>query len=217
MSAFRPISPHAAIQIFSDADIGVDRQRLLADLAMAGVVKSYARLIETTALDAPRAEVRDSKIARGIWRQIITEEKIADIYQDGSVHLAGNQDAGRTSVIGIRFDEGSVRGAAADHGAIVPAQRKPIGDDAGKKVSAKKAAQRPVDSDPVACVEQAPVAPKRALIEEGAIAISVQETASVLGVSVGTVYKEIGLGRLVSTKTGRRRLVSVDSIRSMLS
>jgi len=46
VSAFRPISLKAALRLLDAAEIGADTQRMLVDLAMAGTVRDYARLIE---------------------------------------------------------------------------------------------------------------------------------------------------------------------------
>jgi len=46
VSAFRPISPKSALRLLDAAQIRADTQRMLVDLAVAGAVKGYARLIE---------------------------------------------------------------------------------------------------------------------------------------------------------------------------
>lgn len=215
MGAFRPISPQAAVQILDAADVGANSDQRLLDFAIAGVVKGYARLIETAAPGQPRHEVRDSKIRRDLWRRIVHDHKVTEVYSAGSVHLEGDAaagDLGRISVIGIRFDETSVHAAAAEHGAIAPAL---------SPVETKSRYARPASTPPIAppVADTPPAFPtvkRRPMIEEGAVSISIDDAAAAIGVSRGTVYKLIDQGQLVAVKIGNRRLVRVDSIRALL-
>lgn len=213
MSAFRPISPHAALQIFEEADIGADKQRLMANLAMAGVVKGYARLVETEAPGASRTELRDARIDRSLWRRIVAEEKIAEVYGEGSVHLDAKDhhtQPTRISVIGIRFDAVSVRAAAADHGAASALCKAPA-----LPVIKPQPAVAPV----LAAESGALPAPSRlrpALAPES-VQESIDDTAAILGVSRGTVYNLIKRGQLAVKKVGTRTLVLSDSIRALLA
>lgn len=215
MSAFRPISPQAAVQILDAANVGINSDSRLLDLAAAGVVKGYARLIETERPGEPNHEVRDSRIGRELWRRIVHDRKTPDVYSAGSVHLEAVGDAaatGRTSVIGIRFDAKSVHAAAADHGSI--AAPPPV-------LKATSSNTRPAPTPPIAAPAekaQAPLPPvaRPPLIEEGAVSVSIEDAAAAIGVSRGTIYNWIAQGRLIAPKIGNRRLVSVDSIRALL-
>lgn len=211
MSAFQPISPRAALQLLEAADIGVDCARLLADLAEAGRVKGYARLVETSAPGQAITEVRDGRIDRSIWKRIVIEDKVADVYAVGSVRL-GNDAAGSVSVLGIRFDEKSVQAAVADHGLVrpVPASRAAP----ARKVVAEK--PDPVSDRDLPETVAAPAAPRRSLAPD-AIGASIDEAAAVLGLGRGTIYKLIDSGTLDSKKIGRRRLVSAESIRGLMA
>lgn len=210
VSAFQPISPRAALQLLEAADIGVDCSRLLADLAEAGLVKGYARLVEVVEPGKPAAEVRDGRIDRAIWKRIVAEDRVADVFGVGSVRL-GEDATGRASVLGIRFDEKSVIAAAAEHGrekSAPPPQAK-----APKAVVDQVAvAAKPAPTPPPVHVEQA-----RRLLPPDAVAASIDEAAAVLGLSRGTVYKLMDAGTLESKKVGARRLVSADSIRALLA
>lgn len=222
MTAFRPISPAAAVQILDAGSVGAEHRRLLADLAMAGIIKAYARLIETDVPGGVRAEVRDSRIDRSIWRRIVAEDRAAEIFATGSVHLGGQGYGERISVIGIRFDASSVTAAASDHGLVPP----PI---ATSRASKTKAAPRqtvlPLDGGAEEAAEERSEAspqefarPKpRAALEPNAVALSKGEAADVLGVSLGTVNNLIRRGDLIAKKVGRRVLVQADSVRSFMT
>lgn len=221
VTAFRPISPHAAIQILDAADIGADLHRLLANLAMAGLVKGYARLIEGETAGQPRTEVRDSRIDRGIWRRIVAEDRIAAVYEEASVHLDEDGDGNRVSVIGIRFDATSVNRAAAEHGAVPAAAPAPIVTHIVPPAKKSRPAPSPAyDQSVPFTVVDAPVVSagrQRAVLDPGTVALSIQETADVLGVSKGTVNNLINQGKLTSKKIGRRTLVQADSVRAFLA
>lgn len=232
MTAHRPISPSAAIQILDAASVGVGREQLLADLAMAGVVKGYARLIETDVPGVPRHEVRDSRIDRSIWRRIVAEKKTADVFGAGSVHLDGPVAGQRISVIGVRFDQASVANAAQDHSQVpsTPIPAAPAKAVRGTKASKKSArktdqASLPLDevhgADAVAGNMEAeePIGKSaaRTALDPNTVALSKDETAAVLGVSLGTVNNMIKRGELVVKKIGRRVLVQADSVRALMS
>ena len=214
MSAYNPISPRAAVQLLKSADVGVDCERLLADLAEAGSVKGYARLVETMLPGQAATEVRDGRIPRAIWKRVGAEDKVAEVYTAGSVRL-GHDDgdaSGRVSVLGIRFDERSVRAAAAEHGrALSPVQRAPAG------VPTPKAAPQATPAPPSVSTPAPalPPASRRALAED-TVAVSIDDAAALLGLSRGTIYKMIDAGTVVSKKVGGRRLVAADSLRALL-
>jgi excisionase family DNA binding protein len=210
VSAFQPISPRAAIQLLEDADTGLDCAQLLADLAEAGRVKGYARLVEVSGVGRPTSEVRDGRIDRAVWKRIVAEDKVASVYATGSVRLGCDTDpAGAVSVLGIRFDEKSVMAAAVEHGRAEPPSQP------AKTSSATRMQPAPaeVEAATAATVEQRP----RRTVPDDAVAMSVDEAAAILGVSRGTVYKLMDAGTLDSKKVGGRRLVSAASVRALLA
>jgi excisionase family DNA binding protein len=216
VTAFRPISPQAALQVLETAGVAVDKRGLLANLAMGGVVRAYAQVIETEVIGSPITEIRGSRIDRAIWRRIIAEGKIASIYDDGSVHLGGQGYVDRISVVGIRFDATSVTSAAADHGPAMPAPVAPV--KASKQKPAAAPPPAPVTPMPAAVEEMAAaVPPRRTVLEPGTVALSIPEAASVIGVSTGTVKNLIRRRELTIKKIGRRTLVQADSVRAFMA
>ncbi len=212
MSAFQPISPRAALELLEAADVGLDCARLLVDLAEAGLVKGYARLVETAVPGQATSEIRDSRIARTIWKRIVAEDKVADLYAAGSVRLgADGGPAGSVSVLGIRFEEKSVRTAAVQHGA----ERPPLSPHPKSPAPVQTRSASPVAAAPEVPAQDL-AAPRRTLAPD-AVGASVTDAAAVLGLSRGTIYKLIDAGTLESKKVGARRLVSADSIRALLA
>lgn len=218
MTAFRPISPGAAIDILNAADIRVDRERLLVDLAMAGTVKGYARLIEIEAAGAAPVAIRDGRIDRATWWRIIAADRIADIYRVGSIHMDEQGPSGRLSVIGIRFDAASVTAAAADHSLIAPS---PITPTSASTPRARMAAAVADVFEPVpigvAEPSEASNNESRAILHADTVALSIDQAADVLGVARGTIHNLIKRDQLVARKVGRRTLVQADSVRALLT
>ncbi|MCR5872290.1 MULTISPECIES: helix-turn-helix domain-containing protein [unclassified Sphingomonas] len=200
------------MQLLEDADTGLDCAQLLADLAEAGRVKGYARLVEVSGVGRPTSEVRDGRIDRAVWKRIVAEDKVASIYSTGSVRLGGDTDpSGAISVLGIRFDEKSVKAAAVEHGRSKPAS-----------LPAERTAKPVVQvhpAEPVAEVVQAVAVEERPrrILPDDAVAMSVDEASAALGISRGTVYKLMDTGTLESKKVGGRRLVSAASVRALLT
>jgi excisionase family DNA binding protein len=214
VTAFRLISPHAALQILETADVRVDHRLFLANLAMAGVVRGHARLTETEGAGAGIAEVRDGRISRAMWRRIIAEDRVAEVYDTAAVHFDGGGQADRVSIIGIRFDAATVVSAAAEHGVAPPPTVAGIGK------AKPKPSPEPLVVEPAPLnsgeVPIAPIKPSRAVLDAGTIALSKNEAAEVLGVSLGTVNNLIKRGELKAKNSGRRVLVQADSIRAYM-
>lgn len=221
MTAFHPISPRSALQILESADIGVDGARLLLDLAEAGLIRGYARLVETIVPGTQPTEVRDSRIGRELWKRIVAEQKVEEVFAAGSVRIAG--EGGSTSLIGIRFDARSVQVAAQQHGTGLPkpeTQRISPGGSASNDRSISK---------PAACERDLPVQvnipkvkvssrrPDRLGLPEGAVSVSISDASAAMGLSRGTIYKLLDKGDLTSVKIGNRRLISADSIRTLIA
>ncbi|MBT2185539.1 helix-turn-helix domain-containing protein [Sphingobium nicotianae] len=209
LSAFKPIPPHAALKLLEDADVGVDAEQLLTDLAAAGLIKGYARVIAEN-----EATVRDSRIPRHIWEQIVTEDKVSDVFAGGSVRLGQGGKGPARSIIGIRFDERSVHTAAECHGLVLPAKTTipEVKPNAGSSDLPKR------DSQPVIKpVELEKAAPRRMGLAPDVLTVSIKEAMAILGVSRGTINNLINREKLEISKVGGRVLIAAESIRVLLA
>ena len=205
MTAFSPISPSAALAMLKGSD--VDARTLLADLAEAGIIKGYARLLKRGA-----AESRDCRIPRDIWGQIIAHQKVDDVFTLHSVRIASDgQTASNDSIaaLGIRFEEKSIAAAAVQHGLLAPG------------FPAEPASVSTSMPNVAATVEDAPATPLRAkpaprLVPDGALQLTVDETMAALGIGRTTLYKLVSEGHLVMKKTGGRSHITVDSVKAFM-
>jgi hypothetical protein len=110
VSAHRPILPARASELVQVAGLQ-DAQALLADFAAAGLIKTYALARETSSDDASVEAVRDAQIPAEGWQRIVTEKKIADAFNGGTVRLQGSGLRGgppSMRITGISFSEVSL-------------------------------------------------------------------------------------------------------------
>ena len=219
MGSFNPIAPRKAAELVDMADLG-KASVVLADFAVAGLIKAYARIIETVDASGARAEVRDSRISRDLWRRICDEGKVADIWATGSVRLPGSDLRGgmpSVSLIGIRFDDKSLQTVIAQHGGEPSPVVQPPKD---ARSDANRAAELPsalvATSSPLPPTE-AVVSTKRTPqgLPDGAVTITVAQAEAALGLGRTTIDKLMKNGTLVRVKVGSRTLITVDSIRAM--
>lgn len=187
----------------------VDARTLLADLAEAGIIKGYARLLKRGLVES-----RDCRIPRDVWGQIIAHQKVDDVFTKHSMRIAPDgEPAGDQGIaaLGIRFEEKSIAAAALQHGLL------------SRELSAEpESAPTNMPNVAVAEEEDAPATPPRAkaaprLVPEGALQLTVDETMAALGIGRTTLYKLIGEGQLVMKKTGGRSHITAQSIREFMN
>jgi hypothetical protein len=221
---FNPIAPRKAAELVDMADLG-DASAVLADFAVAGLIKAYARIIETVDAGGTRAEVRDSRIPRDLWRRICNEGKVADIWATGSVRLSGSDLRGgmpSVSLIGIRFDDKSLQTVISQHGGPIPAMAKDV-DDADAAPATPAAAQvQPVpEAAAIVPSSAAPAAvPTKRVpqgLPEGAVMVTVAQAEAATGLGRTTIDKLMKAGTLIRVKVGSRTLITVESIRALIA
>ncbi len=150
--------------------------------------------------------MRDGTIPAELWDRIITEDKTRDAMAGGSVRLAGSDLIGGAPAVrltGIRFSEGSLLKMLARYKA--------------KPAPAPKRATKP--TKPV--VDDLPTAPEpqaamKDAIPPGAITISVDQAMQATGIGRTKINQMMNDGTLDRRKSGRRTLITVESIRRLL-
>lgn len=226
-----------AAEIVQQAGIG-EGNTILADFAMAGLVKSYAGWIETRHPNGTRNEVRGGRIASEIWRRIIEEGKVAEAL-GGSVRLEGSPQSGgapAVAVVDIQFDDSSLgkmigRHLAAGLGSLAPAAA-PIAKAVPKATAAVTPAAPvttdlpnagpsvcPADKDACTPIEQPRSAKPREKvgIPAGAVTVTVAQAMAALGLGRTTIDKMMKAGVLTRVKIGSRTLITVDSILAVIA
>uniref|UniRef100_A0A6H1ZRP5 Putative DNA binding, helix-turn-helix domain containing protein n=2 Tax=viral metagenome TaxID=1070528 RepID=A0A6H1ZRP5_9ZZZZ len=206
MTAHNPILPAKAIDHIKG--VGLDcSHAVLADFAAAGLVKSYALVRESIPVGGTPETVRDGAVPAEMWDRIIEDGKTEEAMAGGTVRLAGSDLIGGAPAVrltGIRFSEGSLLKVLARYQAT-PAL--------APKAPPKAAAPKP--ADPPTAPMPAPV-PLKDAIPPGAVAISVKQAMQALGIGRTKTNDLMNDGTLVRRKSGRRTLITVESVNRLL-
>lgn len=205
MSAFQPIPPKHAAKLIEDAGMGEDGKRLILELAAAGDVKGYARLIETAGQNGDTTEVRDSMIPRAIWKRVIETGRAEEVWS-GAVRLDGSGQVGgapAVNLIGIRFKQETIEDATAAHGSAKP---RPIARTSAKNLAV------------AAEVENSSPGPlfTPATIDLSGPWVDVKTAKRALSVGTTKLYEMMASGKLEWKPIGARgRRISTASIRAL--
>lgn len=130
MTGFAQLSPLGAADVIEKASIP-EPQRLLADFAVAGVVRTYARVIETISAGTCAPRMLDATVSEAVWRRIIAEGKAEDVWATATARLEGSPNLGTlaVSVFGITFNAADVQAAARRHGRTLESDPEPPASD----------------------------------------------------------------------------------------
>ncbi|KQN19455.1 hypothetical protein ASE86_13375 [Sphingomonas sp. Leaf33] len=196
MKAFNPISPAQAASLIEAAGIS-DPMTFLADNAIAGLVKGYARWTERLQPNGTREEIRDKRIAPDLWRRIVAEGKVADVC-NGTVRLDGSTEFGggpKYTIVGIRFDDVSLLQLVAEHGNRPRRKNELQRDRSGPAASEQLAAVKsPLEPERKA---RRSLIPSAEGVSLDAPSLTVKETQAVLRCGRTKVYDLLGAGKLV--------------------
>lgn len=216
MTAFNPITPRRAVDVLEAAQLG-DVVRILVDFAAAGLVKGYARSIETVDANRNRTEIRDKQIPRELWRRIVKDGRYDDVLSLGKLHLAGSGSIScepDVSVTGIRFDAKSVQSVVEQHGGhIRPVARAPTASKPHEMNAPLPTLNRQIEpASPLIAAAPIPVG-----IPEGAVTVTVKQAMAAMGLGRTKINELMTDGTLSRIKVGGRTLIAVGSIRGVLS
>ncbi len=210
MSAFQPITPLKAIELVEAAGVPGGR-RLIADFSAAGLIKSYALTIETIPVGGSVTCIRDSAVSVELWKRIIRESVVDDVWTGGTVTLRPADLVGgepEVRITGIRFNTKYLQRLVDHHRDAIPTvlpdskvKAKPVGEE-----------QEP----PAAAHPLKIAAASSAGIPEGALQASPEQAMTALGIGKTKLYELMDRGTLRSNKLGRSRRIDVASIHALL-
>lgn len=206
MKTFNPISPAQAAAIITDAGIDGPTE-FLANNAVAGLIKTYAQWVERLQPNGGREEVRDKRLPPELWRRIIAEGKLADVLT-GTVRLAGSTDfdgGPKYTIVGIRIDDVSLLQRVAEYG------NHPHPPAVVEKRQPNEIAEESQPQRPSAKKRRSPKVPDLAVLESGALLLSVAQVAVALARGRTWVYARIKDGTLVQPEGDTR--VTAESVR----
>lgn len=210
MSAFYPIAPLKAVEFVEAAGVTGGR-RLIADFAAAGMLKSYALVIETIEVGGARHSVRDSTISSSLWDRIICEGMVDEVWTGGTVRLpAANLVGGvpEVRITGIRFSEKHLA-RLVEHHEGVQVQPAPA-------VKAPEAAASAVGDSQAPAAAPTRRQPDLNAIPPGALTVTVPQAQAALGLGRTKINELMNDGRLVRRKIDRSVRIEVASIYALL-
>lgn len=241
MTHFNPVSVGRAAEIVAEAEV-LNGRSLLVHYAAAGLVRAYARLIEVWDVNGTKTDRRDCTISRDQWRRVIDDGAVDQVWDASTVTLGHPGPEGRSAMVmtGIRFHEADVVKAACEHGAgqaglkttfrqqpapPFPAEhylpcdkaKTPVSLSAGA-VPDERTAMNGQRHDRHSAFREEEKADRRSPrpVNPHALTVSVEDAAAMTGLSRQTIYNRIKQGKLESTTSGKRRLVSMASLREMM-
>lgn len=212
MTAFHPIAPGKALEFVEAAGVP-EARRILADFAAAGVVKTYALSIETVEVDGKAACVRQSAVPAELWRRIISEGAVEDVWLGGTVRLKPADLIGgapEVRITGMGFGEKHLQRVVDHHRGPQPKAPPP------PKAASIKAEPASVAVDPPAPAPQ-PVnkMPSLAAIPDGALLATVKQAQAALGFGRTKINELMNDGTLVRRDIGRAVRIEVASIQAL--
>ncbi len=203
VTAFQPLSAIAAIGLVEAAGIQ-DARQMIADFAAAGLLKTYALAIETVEEGGQRSTIRGSAILVELWHRIVDEGRLDDVWRGGMVRLTAVPP--QAAITGISFSEKHVERLVEQHRPAVPEPpvlvRSAGLPRASEKPSLKASMTTNVSRDVVA-------------VPQSAELVTVEQAMAVL-LGRTKINELMCEGVLDRVKVGRRTLIKVSSIRSLV-
>ncbi len=222
MTAFHPLPPKKAIQLVEEAGV-MDAALMIRDYAAAGIVKSYAMVVETIGADGSRSCVRDAAIPVALWHRMIDEGADEAIWTGATVRLAGIEATAvpKANITGVRFNEGDLYKIVTLLG---------DGAVAAPDIRATPAVEAPAPfgvpdtrTEDVPAVVDVPAPrktrerrqPDPTILMPGKLLLTVTETQAALGLGRTKINELMNDGRLVRTKIDGRVGIDVNSVRAL--
>lgn len=206
MTAFHPVPPAKAIQRVEAAGIS-NAAQLIRDFTAAGLVKSYALVLETIEPAGSRTCVRGGTIPAGLWQRVVNDGVEDSAWIGGTVRLAGADLIGGKPAVfitGIGFNDKDLQ-RLIEHqqgGVPKPAAKKtsvPIVESVGALQSTTSPKRRP---DPGA-------------IPDGALLATVKQAEAALGFGRTKVNELMNQGRLERIVIDGGVRITVESVKAL--
>ena len=220
--AFRPLPPKKAIQRVEEAGV-IDAASMIRDYAGAGIVTSYAMVVETIGADGGRSCVRDAAIPVALWHRMIDEGADEGIWTGATVRLAGVDATAvpKVNITGVRFNEGDLYKLVAllgDGALSSPDFRIP---SAGEALAPLRVPDARTEDTPA--VVETPIPrktrerrqPDPSILMPGKLLLTVAETQAALGLGRTKVNELMNDGRLVRQHIDGGVRIEVASVKAL--
>lgn len=214
MSAHTPLLPSKAIKLVEEAGLA-EAQSILADFAAAGLVKTYALMRTTISAGYAPQSVRDAAIPSEVWQRIIADGKTAVASNGGTVRLVGSNLIGGepdVQITGIRFSEASLGNVLGRY----CSEPKPIASCKAKEApiptqTSESNAELSAEPHLNSSVKVQPP------IRDGDLTATIAQVMQSTGIGRTKINDLMNDGTLVRKKIGSRTVITVESIKRLLS
>ena len=222
MTAFHPLPPKKAIQLVEEAGVQ-DAALMIRDYAAAGIVKSYAMVVETISVDGGRSCVRDAAIPVTLWHRMIEEGADEGIWTGATVRLASIDATAvpKVNITGVRFNEGDLHKLVAllGNGAVAaPDVRTTPAVEASAPVGVHDARMEDVPAivdTPAPRKTRERRQPDPSILMPGKLLLTVAETQAALGLGRTKVNELMNDGRLVRQHIDGGVRIEVASVKAL--
>lgn len=215
MSAFNPIAPRRAAELIEQAGIG-NPANILVGSSSIGLVKAYARMIETKNADGTHSGVRDSRIPRDLWQRIADAEMGEQILSSFTVLLAAEPANPAVAISGIRFDDKSLLALIGQHSAAARHSNEMISPNVAERAQQVTEVAAKEAKVPDAAASSPKARPALSALPEGAVLVTVNQAMAALGLGRTKVNDLMVKGTLVRVKIDTRTLITSESIRALI-
>jgi excisionase family DNA binding protein len=213
MTASNLILPRALIKALGPAPDGEDLKAIIVDLAAGGRIEAIAQYV----IDHRHVDYEpkhDQLVTDHQWQRIVHQNKVGDVWNNGTVRLDSDlkNHLYYLEIVGIRFDEAAVREALLRYGIVLNSAK-------GARLPNTAPISTPNAPQAAVATPAAPAPPsqQRPLPSlHAVVTVSVDDAAQIIGIGRTSVYAKIKDGTLVAIKSGRRTLITSQSILNMI-
>ena len=204
------MAPKQALEVI-EATGAEDAARLLADHAAAGLVRSYAQILQSIDAKGQRSVVRGGRVPPEVWERMIGAGVYRDAWTGGTVRLDGSDLIGgvpAVHVTGFAFHPADVERLANQ-------QRPPHRQAKARRVKVERTAavKEEADQVPAATPTRPHKAPDLSVLHSGALLLTVKQTEAALARGRTWVYDRIKEGKLVQPEGDTR--ITAESVRRL--
>lgn len=217
LNALTTMTPMKAAELVEAAGIE-DARRIIADFAAAGLVKSYALVIETIDARGVSTCLRGATIPTEVWQRVVLDGIADNVWTGGTVRVAGGEligSAPASVVTGITFNAKHIDWLISHHDGAPKLRRTRARPSQKKKPAQVVVASPPASGDDHAPLQMHRRKPDPGAIPPGALLATIGQTMKALGLSRGTINNLLKRGTLVRKETGLRSVsIEVASIQA---
>lgn len=210
MTASNLILPRALLKALGTAPDGEDLKAIIVDLAAGDQIQAVAHYLNDHR-EIDHLRVENARITAHQWQRIVYENKVEDVWKNGTVRLDSDlkNHLYYVEIIGIKFDETQVREALECFGLTlnaeqsVPDQRAPASPRLVKQPVDEAAYTPPSSHDYLPSLDEVAT-------------MNVRHAARHLTIGRTNIYDRIKDGSLQSAKVGARTVITTASIKELL-